>query len=78
MVFIRRLTNVSIEKGDKEKRVKQWKRKNQKRHEREKEGMARERKESSRNTLTGSPTVAGGGSRVARDGSPPESFVFSQ
>lgn len=41
---------------------------------REREYTAREREESSRNTLTISPTAAFGDSRVA---SPPESFVFS-
>lgn len=62
--FIRRLTNVSIEKGDKEKHTRKRQKKT-KRHERKKKGTARrEREESSHNTLTGSPT-AFGGSRVA-------------
>lgn len=42
---------------------------------REREYTAREREESSGNTLTVSPTAAFGDSRVA---SPPESFVFSR
>lgn len=38
--------------------------------------MAREREESSRNTLTGSPTAAAGGSRVARSGLTPGKLRF--
>lgn len=65
-----------IDRGRRQGETRKTTKKNQKRHEREKESTTREREESSRNTLTGSPTAAFGVSKATEGGFIPRKLHF--